>query len=140
MSFESADAAALNTAAGHGFTVTTVETNDALHRCMCIGCKPDPPCKDPARELSKVIEACDRMKENMTVWIDVQDADFTPTYVFEAIESLKHYGIAAIVTCHGSVSHGPGKLLPIGDCIRVAKANREGTLWHPYAKESVYTQ
>ena len=40
MNSESAGAAALNNAAGHGFAVTTVETRDLLHRCMRIGCGP----------------------------------------------------------------------------------------------------
>lgn len=134
------DTKILNEAGEAGFPAKFIDTHDSQHACALIVCGPSPASQTPHLTLARIIEAFDRFDEGVTVWLDVRGSDDIPAYVDRAIDAIANFGAAIIVSCNNRFSHGPGALLDEDFCTRVAKGNRQGLLWHPGAKETVYAQ
>ena len=71
-----------------------------------------------------------------TVWIEVV-AKHLPSFLEQAIERFRGFGIGLVVTHAGACSHSPGPLLPVNLRQRISDVNRSGQIWHPLAKVMV---
>ena len=140
MAYSSQDTAALNAAREAGFNPLMDETDDIDRYVDHFQCPDAPLCHEPAKVLAAAIEAAHRFIENNTVWLDIQNAETIPEYVYQAIASMDSFGTAIVVTQGRHCTHGPdATLLDSRLQELIYAANDSGYVWHPIAEKHVYT-
>lgn len=139
MAYTSVDSKAMEEAWAAGIRTKAVDIVDTSNCLTTLVCPRHPKAEDPASLLAKAIEASDRFMAESTICLEVEGSGSVPNYVAESIDLLNGYSVRIIIVCDGATTHLPGPLL--GDELReaVCKASPGGMLWHPIAKELVYS-
>ncbi len=139
MGFNSSDTAALNYARTVGFNPLVEEQGE--HFITHFNCPAFPTCSNPKEAFKRALEAAHYAETNPTVWLEIQNGEDIPDYVYEAIAELNAFGTGIIVTRGSESSHGPGALRDDSRLQNALKgANRGNAIWHPVDKKYVYTR
>jgi hypothetical protein len=139
MAYESRDVQAHNEAQKAGIRTKGIDIVDPSHVLSTLICPRTPDSDDPAKLLAQAIEASDRFTANTTVCLEVEGTLPVPSYVKDALDNLNGYPVKLIVVCDGATTHAPGPLLDPELCQKVRDTSPGGSLWHPIAKQPVWS-
>lgn len=139
MGFNATDAHNLNLARENHFATIGIKVEDEQCCVIRIEVGRIVTIEQPASLLANAMMSAMRAYnhgDSTTVWLDIQTVEI-PTFVLEAIERCRGFGLGLVVTHGEACSHPPGLPLPKRLIDAMERAQGGGWVWHPIAKKRV---